>query len=126
ADKETRSQAAQCCFNSRDVFRLAGYRPVPRKIAGEMAPGLGARFRGLWRALLSTGWRCEFRISYGVRLTVANDMERRDRAVFSVLANELWLMGPVCSGIGSAVWLARLESRLALGEEHHGGTAVVV
>ena len=46
---------------------------------------------------------------------VAKDMERRNRTVLSVLANELWLMGPACHGIGSAVWLACLESRLALG-----------
>src|SRR4029453_7804714 len=115
------SQAAQCCSNSRDLFRLARYRPVPRKIAGEMAPRLGARFRGLWRSLLSTGWRCEFRISYGLRLTIAKDMERRNRTVFSVLANELWLMGLACPGIGSALWLARLDSWLALGYETAGG-----
>jgi hypothetical protein len=51
-------------------------------------------------------------------------MERRNRTVLSVLANELWLMGPACHGIGSAVWLACLESRLALGQETAGGRRV--
>src|SRR4029434_7492777 len=92
-------------------------RPVPCEINGEMAPRLGARFGGLRRSLLSDGWRGEFWICHGVRLTVAKDMERRNRTVLSVLANELWLMGRACAGIGSAVWLAGLESRLALGEE---------
>ena len=61
------------------------------------------------------GWRCEFWICHWVRLTVAKNMERRDRTVFSVLADELWLMGSACAGIGSAVWLARLEGWVALG-----------
>ena len=89
-----------------------------------MAPGVGARFGGLRRSLLSDGWRCEFWICHGVRLTVAKDVERRSRTVLSVLANELWLMGPAGAGIGSALWLARLESRLALGYETACGRRV--
>ena len=55
---------------------------------------------------------------------LAKDMEWRNRTVLSVLANELWLMGPACDGIGSAIWLARLENRLALGYETAGGRRV--
>src|SRR5205823_12293647 len=100
------------------------YRPVPCEINGEMAPRLGARFGGLRRSLLPDGWRCKFWICHGVRLTVAKDVERSDRTALSVLANELWLMGPAGTGVDSAVWLARLESRLALGYETARGRRV--
>src|SRR5438094_9725539 len=86
-----------------------------------MAPRLGARFGGLRRSLLSDGWRCKLWICHGVRLTVAKDVERRDRTVLSVLANELWLMGSDGAGVDSAMWLARLQSRLALAYETAGG-----
>src|SRR4030095_16063329 len=117
AAKATRSRVAQRCLNSRDVFRLGGYRPVPREIPSEMAPGLGAGFRGLWRSFFPTRWHSEFWICHRVWFPVAKDMERRDRTVFSVLADELWLMDPSFPGIGSALWLARLENWLALGQE---------
>src|SRR4029077_12706088 len=111
-------------FNPRNLFRLAGYRPVPCEINGEMAPGLGARFGGLRRSFLPDRWRCEFWICHGVRFTVAKDMERRSRTVLSVLANELRLMGPAGAGIDSAMCLERLESRLALGYETARGRRV--
>src|SRR5262245_57433441 len=82
-----------------------------------MAPGLGARFGGLRRPLLSTGWRRQFRIRHGVRCPLAKDVERRNRTVLSVLANKLRLMGPAFPGTSSGLWLARLESWLALGHK---------
>src|ERR1043166_3366133 len=85
-----------------------------------MAPGLGARLGGFRRSLFSDRWDCEFRIGHGLWLTVAKDMERGNCAVLSILANELWLMGPACAGIGSAMWMARLESWLGLGEKTAG------
>src|SRR5436190_6264036 len=115
---------AQCCLNSCHLFRLAGYRPVSCEINAEMAPGLGARFGGLRCSVLSDGWHCKFWIRYSVRLTVAKDVERSNRTVFSVLANKLWLMDPARAGVDSAMWLARLENRLALGYETARGRRV--
>ena len=115
AHTQTRHDAVWRRFNSRDIFRLAGYRPVPREINGEMAPGLGARFSRFRRSLLSDGWRCEFWICHGVRLIAAKNMERRNRTVFPVLADELWLMDSAFAGIGSVMRFARLEGWLALG-----------
>src|SRR4030095_13412181 len=86
----------------------------------KVAPGLGTGFRGLWRSLFSTGWRCEFWICHGVWFPFAKDVERRDRTVFSVLADELWLMGSPFPGIDRPLWLARLENWLALGQETAG------
>ena len=66
-------------------------------------PGWVQQIRGLRRSFLSHGWRGEFWICHGVRLATAKNMERGNRTVLSVLANELWLMGR-----GSAMALVAL------------------
>src|SRR5262249_29598920 len=115
ANAQTRDCAARYRFNSRDLFRMGGYRPVSCEIDAQMAPGMGAGFGGFRCSLFSDGWHSEFRIGHGLWLTLAKDMERGNCAVLSILANELWPMGPACADIDSPMWLARLESWLALG-----------
>src|SRR5204863_6498191 len=85
-----------------------------------MAPGVGTGFDRFGSALFPT--RSErFWIFNDVRFVVAKDMERRDRAIFPILATQLRLVAS--SGIGACclMRLAYLERQMALGRQASGG-----
>src|SRR5947208_11573528 len=85
-----------------------------------MAPGVGTGFDRLGSALFPA--RAEgLWILHHVRLAVTKNVERRDRAVFSILAAELWLVGAVGAGDCWIVRLAYLERQMALGRQTSGG-----
>ena len=59
--------------------------------------------------------------STGVRFAVAKNMERRHRAVLSILAAQLRFMGAACAGACCIVRLANLERQMALGRKTASG-----
>src|SRR5260370_7126314 len=126
ADTQTRRRHVGHCLNSINVFCLACQRSVSRGIDTQMAPRMGARFVGLRRSFFPNGWCCEFWIFHWLWFAVAENMERRDRSVFSVLANKLRLVDSPRAGAGRLLCLARLESRLALGKQTSCGRRLCV
>ncbi len=86
----------------------------------QMASRLGPGFVRLCGAFFQN-WAERFWILHIVWFAVAEDMERRHRSVFPILAAEFWLMGAAGAGACWIVRVAHLERQMALGRQTSSG-----
>src|SRR5262249_17692888 len=123
ADSQTRRRDPGRGIHPRNVFCLADYGPVSRGIGAQMASRLGAGFDRTGSALFQA--RAEgFWIVHEFWFAVAKNMERRNRAVFAILAAKLRFVGTAGAGACWIVRLACLEGQMALGRQAPGGYRV--
>src|SRR6266487_1288596 len=120
ADSEARCRPADRGFHPGNFFCVADYRPVPRSIGAEVASRLGPGFDRIGSAFLPARAK-GFWIFHIVRSAVAENMERRHRSVFPILAAQLRFMGAVVIGACWIVRLAYLEGQVALGRQAASG-----
>src|SRR5437899_2227322 len=98
ADPHSRRRDAGHGVDSGKLFCLAGFRSLPRSVGATMASWLGAGFARSCRSVFPYGWNCEFWICDDVWFAFAKNVERRHRAIFSILAAKLRLVGSLAGG----------------------------
>src|SRR5207245_9078187 len=104
ADPPTRRRHTDRGIHPRNFLCLADYRPISSVISTQMASRLGPGFDRIGSAFLQARAK-GFWIFHVVRPVVAKNVERSHCSIFSILTNQLGVMGAVGSWV---CWFVRL------------------